>query len=154
MVREIQTAASNVGITTFITNSNERIESQLNRITGIEDLPIMLISWDFDTTLSFDEHGFLDNPSTKIICLLMTKAEDTTHKEYEKSANEMGNLFQVFVQELYSVLIPFQKVGNAPVTEIGYQLVPKHGGGKHSGILGRFTIASKVINCKDDIYEC
>ena len=47
-----------------------KIETQLNRITGHEQLPIMLVSWDLETTLTFDEHGFLNNPSTKIVLLL------------------------------------------------------------------------------------
>ncbi len=58
MISEIKQAASAIGITTVITNSNERIESQLNRLTGIEDLPILLISWDIDTDLDFDATGF------------------------------------------------------------------------------------------------
>ena len=44
MISNIKKAADNVGITAIITNSTEKIEVQLNKITSLEDLPLMLIS--------------------------------------------------------------------------------------------------------------
>jgi len=149
MIGDIKLAGEEVGITTLVTNSNEKIETQLNRITGFEQLPIMLVSWDLDTSLVFNSNGFLKNPSTKVVCLLMSKAEDTSKDEMEETANEMGVLFQQFCQKLYERLVPYQKEGPENIlTEIGYKLVPKHGAGKHSGIMGRFTMATEIINCK------
>ena len=149
MINDIKTAGEAVGITTLITNSNEKIETQLNRITGFEDLPIMLVSWDLDTALEFDLNGFLKNPKTKVVCLLMDKADDTSKDEMELTANKMGALFQTFIQQLYSQLIQYQLIGPENIlTDIGYKLVPKHGAGKHSGVMGRFQMATKVENCK------
>lgn len=149
MINDIKLAGEEVGITTLITNSNEKIETQLNRITGAEDLPIMLVSWDLDTSLVFDVHGFLENPKTKVVCLLMDKAEDTTKDEMEQTAIKMGGLFQSFCQELYNRLVSVQKKGPSEIlTGISYKLVPKHGAGKHSGVMGRFTMSTEVINCK------
>ena len=73
-IADIKEAAKESGITAVITNSTERIETQLNKITGIEQLPIMLVSWDLETELTFDDNGFLNNPSTKVVLLLMTKS--------------------------------------------------------------------------------
>lgn len=151
MIQDIKTAAESVGITSIITNSNEKIETQLNRITGLEELPIMLVSWDLDTALVFNTNGFLDNPSTKVVCLLMDKSEDKSKELREITANDMGGLFQSFLQALYEQLIQYQlKAEEPPITEAGYKLVPKHGAGQHSGILGRFTMKTQVINCKSE----
>lgn len=147
MIEDIKSAAEDVGITALITNSTEKIETQLNRITGIEDLPIMLVSWDLDVTLSFDTNGFLNNPSVKVICLLMDKAEDTSKEEAEKTAEAMGNLYQQFIQKLYERLVNVQRQVEPSITEAGYKLVPKHGAGKHSGVLGRFTMKTGISNC-------
>ena len=149
MIIDIKEAGEAVGITTLITNSNERIETQLSRITGFEDLPIMLVSWDLETALTFDKHGLLNNPSTKVVCLLMTKADDTTKDDLEEAANKMGELYQSFIQTLYATLVKYQRAtGENILKEISYKLVPKHGAGKHSGILGRFTMETKIANCK------
>lgn len=149
MIEDIQTAGESVGITTILTNSNEKIEAQLNRITGFEQLPIMLVSWDLETTLTFNENGFLRNPSTNVVCLLMDKSDDKTKDEREKTANDMGGLFQSFCQALYSLLIQYQTESPENIlTGITYQLVPKHGAGQHSGVLGRFTMETAIINCK------
>lgn len=149
MIQDIESAGEAVGITTIITNSNERIETQLSRITGFEDLPIMLVSWDLETELTFNSHGFLNNPSTKVVCLLMDKAEDNSKLERESSANRMGALFQSFIQELYNRLTLVQQISQENIlTGISYKLVPKHGAGKHSGIMGRFTMETAVSNCK------
>ena len=58
MIQDIKIAAEACGITAVITNSSERIETQLNRITGIEDLPILLCSWDFETTINFKNNSY------------------------------------------------------------------------------------------------
>ena len=130
MIQDIKTAAESVGITAVITNSKERIESQLNRITGVEDLPLMLVSWDLETTITFNEHGDLNNPIT------------------ESTAEGMATLFQQFVKALYSQLIPYQKqIGTEILSDIGFTLAPQHGMGKHSGILGRFSMQTAIANC-------
>ena len=147
MIEDIKWAAGEVGITAIITNSTEKIETQLNRITGIEDLPIMLVSWDLITTLEFDQNGFLNNPSTKVVLLLMTKADDTTKEAAERSAELMGELFQMFLQKLYSKLVAYQRDAVPPISGAEYTLVPQHGLGKHSGILGRFTMLDQISNC-------
>jgi hypothetical protein len=148
MIADIKTAAESVGITAVITNSKERIETQLNRITGSESLPLMLVSWDLSTTIEFDEHGFLQNPSTDVVVLLMDKALDATKEAAENSSEEMAVLFQQFVRKLYSLLIKYQKrEGQQMVSEISYTLAPQHGLGKHSGILGRFNMQTGIANC-------
>ena len=148
MIADLTTAAESVGITAVITNSNEKIETQLNRITGIESLPLMLISWDLETSLEFNEHGYLKNPSTNIVCLLMDKAIDTTKEEGERTAEEMGALYQSFIQALYQILLKYrQGEADEMLSSISYTLAPKHGLGKHSGILGRFTMLTQVSNC-------
>lgn len=149
MIADIRLAAEDVGITAVVTNSSEKIESQLNRIVGVENLPIMLVSWDLDTSLTFDSHGRLQNPSTKVVCLLLDKAEDTSKKEMEDTADRMGGLFQSFCQALYNRLVEYQTGDTSSIiTDAGYKRVPKHGAGKHSGCLGRFTMSTQIINCK------
>jgi hypothetical protein len=149
MISEIRQAALEAGVTAMITNSTEKIETQLNRLTGNVTLPLMLISWDIESSLEFNEHGFLMNPRAKIVALLMTKAVDTSKEEAEVSAELMAALFQVFLKKLYDILIPYQKVqgGSQIISDIGFTLVPLHGAGKHSGVLGRFTMEDTVSNC-------
>lgn len=151
MIQDLKDSAKAVGITAFITNSTEKIETQLNRITREEQLPMMLVSWDYVTTLEFNDNGFLNNPSVDITCLLMTKAEDTTKAEMEKSADAMGQLFQVFIQNLRNSLIKYQTNTTQPITGASFTNVPMHGMGKHSGVLGRFTMNTKIINCVEEI---
>ena len=148
MIADIKTAAESVGITAVITNSKERIETQLNRITGVEDLPLMLVSWDLETTITLNEHGDLNNPVTKVVVLLMDKAIDTSKDQAEATAESMAALYQVFIKALYSQLIPYQKqIGTDILTDVGYTLAPQHGLGKHSGVLGRFTMQTAIANC-------
>lgn len=147
MIQDIKLAAEAVGITAVITNSTEKIETQLNRITRIEDLPLMLVSWDMVSSLEFDENGFLLNPKTDVVMLLLDKAEDTRKESAEAKASEIALLFQSFIQNLYSQLSQYQKVqGEDILTGVSYTLVPKHGLGKHSGILGRFTASGQINN--------
>jgi hypothetical protein len=148
MIQDIKTAAESVGLTAVITNSRDKIETQLNRITGVEDLPLMLVSWDLETTISFNEHGDLENPSTKVVVLVMDKASDTSKEEAENTAEDMAALFQKFTKALYDQLIQYQKViGGEMISDIGYTLAPQHGLGKHSGVLGRFTMQTAIVNC-------
>lgn len=148
MIADIKTAAEAVGITAVITNSREKIETQLNRITGLEELPIMLISWDLSTSLEINEHGFLNNPITDVTVLLLDKPADTSKDEAEDTAEEMATLYQSFIQKLYDGLIQYQKVEGEQVLDgINYTLVPQHGLSKHSGILGRFTMQTGISNC-------
>ena len=140
MIGYIQEAAEACGIGTVITNSEERIETQLNSLTREEDAPVMLISWDIDTDLKFDANGFLENPSSNIVALLVKKAASLTKDEMEEASQEMGRLFQTFIQKLWSVLIPFQVSTSPPITNATYKLVPKHGAGKHSGVLCKWTM--------------
>lgn len=148
MIQDIKTAAEAVGITAVITNSKEKIETQLNKLTGVEDLPLMLVSWDLSTTLEINEHGFLNNPVTDVVVLLMDKAQDTSKDEAENTAEAMAELYQKFIQNLYSQLIQYQKQeGQEMLTNITYTLVPSHGLGKHSGVMGRFTMQTGITNC-------
>lgn len=146
-IADIKEAAEKSGITAVITNSTERIETQLNRITGIEELPIMLVSWDLETDLSFDTNGFLTNPLTRVVLLLMTKSESNEKDEYEKAAEEMSGIYQIFLQNLNSHLVKYNKLNGPSITNAGYTLVPRHGAGKHSGILGKFTMIGEIKNC-------
>lgn len=148
MVQHIEAAANSVGITAFITNSEDKIETQLNRLTGAGDLPIMLVSWDIDTDLTFDSHGFLLNPASKIVALLMTKSQDLTKDDMEQAAVSMGTLFQDFIKALYDILAPLQLNETVAITECTYKLVPKHGMGKHSGVLARWKMRSEINNCQ------
>lgn len=152
MIEDIRAAAEAVGITAVITNSDAKIETQLNRITRHEQLPIMLISWDIVTTLAFNDFGSLKHPSVAITCLLMDKAESNEKELKEAVALKMGVLFTEFVQELYNVIISFQHENETPpISGAQYTLVPSHGAGKHSGILGSFTMKARVQRCKDII---
>ena len=148
MIAQIKQAAQQAGITAIITNSDSKIESQLNRITDLSDLPIMLISWDLTSSYEFDQNGFLKNPTTPVVCLVMSKAESVEKQDMEDKAEEMRELFITFIQSLYKILMPFNKDSSTPVlSQINTKLIPKHGLGKHSGILGRFTMKSEITNC-------
>ena len=100
MIADIKLAAESVGITAVITNSKEKIETQLNRITRIEDLPLMLVSWDLESTIDFNEHGFLTNPITNVVVLLMDKAQDSSKDEAENTSEAMALLYQSFLLDL------------------------------------------------------
>lgn len=147
MIQQIKDSAKAVGIIAFVTNSKEKIETQLNTLTKDTDEPIMLITWDIVTDLSFDEHGFLNNPASNITALLLEKSFDLTKEEMEISAEKMGELFKLFIQDLYQRLIPLQRTRETPITNANYQLVPKYGLGKHSGILSKWRMSSGVSNC-------
>lgn len=147
MIQYIIDAADEVGIAAYVSNSTEKIETQLNRITKESDLPIMLVSWDLDVTLAFDSNGFLENPSVDAVVLLVEKPEDLSKVEAEESAVNMGKLYQQFLQVLHGKLNVYQKQEGSPIPSATYKLVPRHGAGKHSGILGKFTMKTDVANC-------
>jgi hypothetical protein len=147
MINLIKQSATECGIGTVLTNSEKSIETQLNTLTLAGDIPIMLISWDIDTSLNFDVNGFLENPDSKITALLMTKATDLTKVSMEDASIEMGALFQIFIQNLYLKLIEFQKSNNPPITNVSYLLVPKHGSGKHSGVLCKWNMKTTISVC-------
>lgn len=162
MIQLIKDSAQAVGIALVISNSQEAIEVQLNSLTHkVEkgdpanpntvtrptDLPIMLISWDIDTDLTFNVNSFLDNPSSKIVALLMKKASDMKKQTLEDSSVEMGVLFTQFIQDLNQRLIPYMRSSTNPITNAGYKLVPKYGAGKHSGVLARWTMKTGLDVC-------
>lgn len=151
MLQQIQESATAVGITAVITNSEQRIETQLNSLTTRAKLPLMLINWDIDTNLNFNEHGLLDNPSAVITALLVKKATGTGKAGKETAADEMGELFQNFIKNLYSRMIPLMTSSTTPpITGATYKRVPSHGAGKHSGVLARWTMRTGIasgLNC-------
>lgn len=149
MIDEITSAAKEVGINVTITNSTEKIETQLNKITGIEELPIMLVSWDYETAVTFDSNGFINPPSTKIVLLLMTKAESKEKVELELSSKTMGSLFVEFVRVLNTNMklkIRLSEGENA-LSGVTFKNIPRHGLGVHSGVLGQFSMLSTITNC-------
>lgn len=151
MIELIRLSANEVGIEAVITNSETGIETQLNSLTKIGDKPIMLVSWDIDTDLEFNQHGRLRNPKSRITALLASKAYDLSKEEMEKTAVEMGELFQVFIQDLYRRLIPYSTEPGTgiPLSNITYKLVPKHGAGKHSGVLCNWSMISQLAQCSN-----
>tara|TARA_R110000796_G_scaffold5390_6_gene20250 strand:+ start:2035 stop:2493 length:459 start_codon:yes stop_codon:yes gene_type:complete len=146
-ISTIRTAAQNVGINAIITNSDVKIEVQLNRITDIGDAPIMLINWDLVTSLEFDQNGFLKNPTVPVTCLLMSKSPSNEKDDREDTAEAMGVLFQKFIQNLYTLLIATNTDSTTSVIQgAKHTLVPKHGLGKHSGVIGVFTMKIGLVN--------
>lgn len=162
MIQLIKDAAAEVGIALVITNSKERIETQLNSLTHKQekgdpsspntvtretDLPIMLVSWDIDTNLNFNLNSFLDNPDSKVVALLVKKAGDLKKNSLEDSSVEMGVLFTQFIQVLNNKLIPYMRSSTTPITQCGYQLVPRYGNGVHSGVLCRWNMKTGLDVC-------
>lgn len=162
MIQLIKDSAQAVGIALVISNSEQAIEVQLNSlthkvekgdsnnpntVTRPSDLPIMLISWDIDTELTFNQNSFLDNPNSKVVALLMKKATDMKKETLEDASVEMGVLFTQFIQDLNQRLIPYMRTSTTPITQAGYKLVPKYGAGKHSGVLGRWSMKTGLDVC-------
>jgi hypothetical protein len=145
MLKEIRAVAENLGITLVIAKSDEDIDTQVNRITRIEDLPIMLSSWDLKVKLEFDtETGFLKNPTVDVTMLLITKASSTAKEELELKAEEMGVLFTKFTSDLKKYLTLNTNVKQDPIKGIGFTYVPSFGSGKHSGVLGKFNVQQNL----------
>jgi hypothetical protein len=148
MIDQIEQAAVNVGISTFITNSEDKIDIQLSRLTRDKNKPTMLVSWDIDVNLSFDSSGFLENPSANIVCLLMSKPKNTTKVTAEETSKSMALKFEQFIQELWKILSPKMKAQTPPLSNVTYKYVPIHGAGKHSGVLGKWTMRNTLeIDC-------
>ena len=148
MIEFINASAKACNIQTVITNSDQGIETQLNNLTQTENLPIMLISWDIDVNLSFDENGFLNTPSIPITALLMTKSPTLEKIDMESDAFKMGKFYTQFIQHLFGVLTPLQKGTDPAITDATYKLLPKYGMGKHSGVMCKWTMRIPFeINC-------
>lgn len=162
MIQFIKASAEAVGITVVITNSKENIETQLNSLTHksekgdaqnpntetrATDLPILLVSWDIDTDLNFNSHSYLDNPDSKIVALLVKKAGNLRKDSLEDASQEMGVLFTQFIQNLNLRLVPYMRSATNPITQCGYQLVPKYGKGVHSGVLCRWRMKTGLDVC-------
>lgn len=145
MLTELKTVASTLGITLVILESDKTIENQLNRIIRIEDMPIMLSSWDLDVQLEFDSQtGFLKNPTVDVTLLLLTKADSLERYELESSAEEMGKLFIQFVKNLKTYLTTNTNVKQNPITGISFTYTPDFGASKHSGVLGKFKVQQNL----------
>lgn len=162
MIDLIKLSAQEVGIAVVVTNSEQGIETQLNSLTHkVErgdpkepntvtrptDLPILLISWDIDTDLTFDTNGFLNNPENKIVGLLMKKASNLRKDTMEDASGEMSVLFHQFINNLNQRLIPFMRHSTFPITKCGYKRVPRYGAGKHSGVLVRWNMKTGLDVC-------
>lgn len=148
VVTLITKAAKSVGITAVVTNSSDKLQTQLNRLTDGAELPIMLINWDLTTSAEFDSNGFLENPRTPVTCLLMTKADSASSDEMLDSSDSMKSLFFEFIKALYPLLVPYNRDSSTPpITGASAITVPKHGMGKHSGVLGRWNMISGMDNC-------
>ena len=89
----IENAAKEVGITALVANAKDKIETQLNKLTDVDKLPIALIPWDLESTSEFGDNGFLTNPTTVVRLLLMTKAKSLTKEDMENASFEMN--FQI-----------------------------------------------------------
>ena len=144
MLTEMKKVAEEIGITLVIAESDKAIESQLNRITRVETLPVCLSSWDLDVQLEFDENGFLKNPTVDVTLLLITKAETLEKKDLELEAENMGKLFIQFVKNLKDYLTKNTNVRENPITGIEFTYVPKFGSGIHSGVLGKMRVQQNL----------
>ena len=145
----IKSAASAVGIDATVTNSDEKLQTKLNRIKDAAEEPQALIAWDLTTSFSFNEHGFVNDPTTPVTMLLMKKADSATKDDREKAAEEMGTLFYNFIVQLRKDLVAVGRTTSpgSLITGAQFQIVPKYGLGKHSGIIGRFSMVSDFSNC-------
>jgi hypothetical protein len=147
VIDNIKEAAEASGINGVVTNSKERIETQLNRLTKYEDSPAMLISWDLEASLEFNENNFLNNPTFNVTYLLMSKPESLEKEDHEKTAQEMATYFQKFIQNLNSLLTRYNTSGNNSLSGISMKIVPSYGLGKHAGVTGSFTMIDEISNC-------
>tara|TARA_R110000744_G_scaffold69059_2_gene140301 strand:+ start:25 stop:480 length:456 start_codon:yes stop_codon:yes gene_type:complete len=149
VINIIKATATEVGITATVTDSDAKLQVQLNRLKDHANDPMALITWDLTTSLTFDVNGFLQNPTTPVTMLLMSKANSTEKVDREAKAEEMGDLFTIFIQSLRNNLIQYNRNfdNSNLITGIAYQLVPMYGLGKHSGVIGRFTMISGIMNC-------
>ncbi len=144
MLKELKAAAEEVGFSIIIATSDRNIKDQLNTIVRIEELPLALASWDLDVKLSFDENGFLQNPTTSVTLLLIDKAESLAKEDLEEKAEEMGELFIKYIRNAKSYLTQNTNVRENPLTNISFTYVPKFGGGQHSGVLAKFDTQMNI----------
>ncbi len=162
IIQLIKASAQAVGIALVVSNSEQGIETQLNNlthktekgdpdnpndVTRPTDLPIMLVSWDIKVDLNFNSNTFLDNPDCNIVALLMKKASDLKKDTMEQASVDMGILFTQFINDLNQRLIDYMRTSTTPITQAGYQLVPKYGNGKHSGVLARWKMKIGLDVC-------
>ena len=138
MIEQIKAAAESVGIVAVVTNSKDRLETQLNSLTREEDAPLMLVSWDMEASIEFGEHGIIKDPYLSITSLLVQKPEELTKESAEDASEEMAQLFFTFLQTLYINLSPLMRDGEQPITQATFQYVPLYGAGKHSGIMAKW----------------
>ncbi|HAO15866.1 MAG TPA: hypothetical protein DDE71_09965 [Tenacibaculum sp.] len=151
MISDVINSAEEVGITAIELNSEEQLDVQLNNLTRDSDAPVMLISWDYSTTITFNNYGLLNNPITDFNCLLMGKAKQNIAEQKRDVAEEMGLLFQLFLQNLRHRLLSYRSGQVEPLTNAGWINLPSYGRGLHSGVQGRWSMISRAANC-DDIY--
>lgn len=142
----IRKVAKDVGIAeVIILDSETDVKTQLSRLTGEEHLPILLISWDIEFKLEFDENGFIQYPPASIVALLLNKPEEKTASTMQKLSEEVGILFTKFIQALNTYMRPL--TDEQPITGAAYKLLPKHGITYHTGVLGRFTVKTNFNKC-------
>jgi len=151
MLQELKTVATSSGFTLHIAESDKKIEDQLNRITKVADLPIALSSWDIDISLTFDEIGRLENPTTSITMILLSKASTLLKQDLEDKSEEMGALFITFIRNLKEYMVENTNVGVNPITNITFTYVPSFAASKHSGVLAKFSMQLPISNssCED-----
>jgi len=140
MLKELKAAAEEVGFSIIIATSDRNINDQLNRIVREADLPLALCSWDLDVSVSFNENGLMDNPTTTVTLLLIDKAETLEKIDLEEKAEEMGDLFIRFIKNAKDYMTTNTNVKEQPITNASFTYVPSYGSGKHSGVLGKFTM--------------
>ena len=97
MLTDLKAAAVQAGFNLIIAESDKNIDNQLNRIVRTEQLPLALSSWDLNVNVTFDENGFLKNPTTQVTMLLVDKALTLEKIDLEEKAEETGVLFIKFI---------------------------------------------------------
>lgn len=147
IIDTIKVVAASVGITTVILNSDENIKTQLNRLTSVEDLPIMLINWDLEKIITFGDFGMMNDPVAKIDFLLLGKVNTTANEPNYQTAESMSALFYDFIQTLYYEVKRSSKTNVEPITNISLKLQIKLDSHKHSGVLGHFDIIENLFAC-------
>ena len=143
MIQDIKDAAA-VGITTFITNSDEKIETQLNRLTKEEELPIALVSWNITAQVAFNPDGTLANPLAAIVMLVLSKPDDRSKDTHEDVSEQMSSLYIDFLQKLNGDMVIHSRTPEPAVSGANFKLVPNYGKGKHSGVLGKFNVIVRL----------
>jgi hypothetical protein len=140
MLTDLKAAAVQAGFNLIIAESDKNIDNQLNRIVRTEQLPLALSSWDLNVNVTFDENGFLQNPTTQVTMLLVDKALTLEKIDLEEKAEETGVLFIKFIRILKTYMLANTNVKEDPITDISFVYVPSYGPSKHSGVLGKFTM--------------